>query len=219
GSEVGNSDETPFHKVKISTFYISKFEVTQKQYEAIMEVNPSMNKNCPDCPVENVSYQDVQKFLKKLNGLVPENYRLPTEAEWEYAAKGGHKSNGSISFLYSRYSGSNTPEDVAWFSNNSDDETHPIGRKAPNELDIYDMSGNVWEWCSDWYESEYYKISPYLNPKGPASGSAHVFRGGCYRCDDKLISVSKRNKRYFQTAEKPANRGGGTIGFRVCLSK
>ena len=129
-------------------------------------------KGCDQCPVEGVSWNDVQEFITKLKRKTNKTYRLPTEAEWEYAARGGNKSRGYT------YSGSNSVGDVAWYSENSGSQTHPVGQKQANELGIYDMTGNVWEWCGDWYDSDYYKGSPAFNPEGPSSGSYRVSRGG-----------------------------------------
>ena len=169
-----SDDEKPVHTVTVGDFYMGKYEVTQKQWRQIMGNDPPelYFKGCDQCPVEGVSWKDVQEFVQKLNQKTGKNYRLPTEAEWEYAAKGGNQSHGYT------YSGSNTVGDVAWYEGNSGSKTHPVGQKQSNELGIYDMSGNVWEWCSDWYGSDYYKNSPATNPKGPASGSNRVFRGG-----------------------------------------
>jgi len=173
GSDDGENDEKPVHSVTVNSFYISKYEVTQKEWLEIMGNNPSYSKG-DNLPVENVSWNDIQEFIKKLNQTTGKTYRLPTEAEWEYAAKGGNKSKGY------KYAGSNNIEEVAWYSNNSDGETHPVGTKKPNELGIYDMTGNVWEWCQDWYDKEYYRNSPSNNPKGPSSGTRCVLRGGSW---------------------------------------
>ena len=169
GSTTGESDEKPVHSVTVGSFSIGETEVTQALWKAVMGSNPSYFEG-DNLPVEMVSWNDCQTFIKKLNELTGETFRLPTEAEWEYAAKGGNKSKGYT------YSGSNTIADVAWYRGNSDNETHAVATKSPNELGIYDMSGNVWEWCQDWYGS--YSSSAQTNPTGPSSGSDRVFRGG-----------------------------------------
>lgn len=171
GSNVGGDDEKPVHTVTVSNFYIGKYEVTQKQWQDIMGNNPSHFKG-DDLPVLQVSWNNVQEFIKKLNAKTGKNYRLPTEAEWEYAARGG--STGSPT----TYAGSNTINNVAWYDSNSKSKTHPVGQKQPNELGIYDMSGNVWEWCSDWYGS--YSSSLQTNPQGASYGSGRVLRGGSW---------------------------------------
>ena len=172
GSNDGESDEQPVHSVTLSDYYIGQTEVTQKLWQAVMGSNPSYSgfvgaKN----PVNNVSWNDCQEFISKLNRLTGGRFRLPTEAEWEYAARGGNKSRGY------KYSGSDDLGSVAWYSENSGDMVYPVGSKSPNELGLYDMSGNVWEWCSDVYDL--YSSSPQTNPTGPSSGSHHVLRGGC----------------------------------------
>ena len=164
-------DEKPTHRVSLSSFYIGKYEVTQALWKAVMGSNPSHFEG-DNLPVENVSWNDCQTFLSKLNAMTGKNFRLPTEAEWEFSARGGNRSRGY------QYSGSNVLSDVAWYDNNSGGETHPVGTKAPNELGIYDMSGNVWEWCQDRKGS--YSSSAQTNPKGPSSGSLRVFRGGSW---------------------------------------
>ena len=142
-------DEKPVHQVRVSDFEISRYEVTQALWEAVMGENPSGFKGCAQCPVERVSWEDVQRFLKALNALTGERYRLPTEAEWEYAARGGRKSKGY------QYAGSENLNAVAWYFDNSGDKTHPVGQKQPNELGLYDMSGNVWEWVEDCWHKGY----------------------------------------------------------------
>ena len=165
--------EKPAHKVTLSSFYICKHEVTQEEWEAVMGSNPS-NFEGKHLPVERVSWEDCQTFISKLNSITGKHYRLPTEAEWEYAARGGNRSKGY------KYSGSNTLDDVAWYPDNSGKKTHEVMTKSPNELGLYDMSGNVVEWCSDWFDREYYADSPNNNPKGASSGSSRVFRGGSW---------------------------------------
>lgn len=197
-------DEMPVHLVTLSNFSIGKYEVTQEEWEAVMETNPSCFKGVNN-PVDEVSWNDCQKFIKKLNKLTGLQFRLPTEAEWEYAARGGNKSKGY------KYSGSNTIGDVAWYGKNSNQETHPVGTKVPNELGIYDMSGNVSEWCSDWYSRSYYSSSPTSNPTGPATGSGRVHRGGGYFFNANSCRVACREYtyRYFDL---------DYIGFRLACS-
>ena len=164
-------DEKPTHNVTLNDYYIGKFEVTQELWKAVMGKNPS-NWKGDKLPVESVSWNDVQEFITKLNQKTGANFRLPTEAEWEYAARGGNKSRGY------KYSGSNAIGNVAWYWDNADKKTHQVGTKSPNELGIYDMSGNVWEWCQDWYGS--YSSGSQTNPTGPSSGSYRVLRGGSW---------------------------------------
>ena len=162
--------EKPMHSVTLSDYYIGKFEVTQALWEALMGSNPSYFKG-DNLPVDNVSWNDCQEFIKKLNQMTGQNFRLPTEAEWEYAARGGNKSNGY------KYSGSSNIDYVAWYTSTTNDSgTKPVGTKSPNELGIYDMSGNVWEWCQDWYGN--YSSGSQSNPQGPSAGSYRVLRGG-----------------------------------------
>ena len=179
------SNEKPTHKVTLSDYMIGKTEVTQELWKAVMGSNPSNFKG-NNLPVENVSWHDCQKFIKKLNSLTGLNFRLPTEAEWEYAARGGNKSKGF------KYSGSNNIGSVAWYTSTTNDSgTKPVATKSPNELGLYDMSGNVWEWCSDWCGD--YSSSSQTNPKGPSSGSYRVFRGGSWGAYAGDCRVSIRN--------------------------
>ena len=159
------------HSVTLSGYYIGKTEVTQALWKAVMGSNPSGFKG-DNLPVEGVSWDDCQEFIRKLNSLTGQNFRLPTEAEWEFACRGGNNSNGY------KYSGSNNLGSVAWYDDNSGNKTHPVATKLPNELGIYDMSGNVWEWCSDWYGD--YSSDAQTNPKGPESGTWRVDRGGSW---------------------------------------
>jgi formylglycine-generating enzyme required for sulfatase activity len=202
GSDCDN-DEKPPHAVTVSSFKLSKYEVTQAQWRAVMGNNPSYFSGCDNCPVENVSWNDIQAFISKLNSMTGKTFRLPTEAEWEYAARGGIKSRGY------KFSGSNDLGSVAWYTDNSGKKTHPIGEKQPNELGFYDMSGNVWEWCADWYGT--YPSYEVRNPKGPESGSFRVLRGGSWNHDASNCRI--------------AYRGNGTpdyrenyFGFRVVLA-
>ena len=164
-----DSDEIPAHSVTLSSYYMGKFEVTQALWKAVMGNNPSSFKG-DNLPVEQVSWEDCQEFIRKLNDKTGQKFRLPTESEWEYAARGGNKSKSY------RYSGSNSIDNVAWYYGNSGSTTHAAGTKIPNELGIYDMSGNVWEWCGDWYGS--YSSGSQTNPTGASSGTYRVLRGG-----------------------------------------
>ena len=178
-----SSDEQE-HQVTLSSYSIGKYEVTQEEWQAVTGSNPSSFKG-PKQPVENVSWDDCQAFIKKLNEMTGKQFRLPTEAEWEFAARGGNASQGF------KYSGSNDIKAVAWYEGNSDGKTHEVGSKAPNELGLYDMSGNVREWCSDWYGS--YSSSVQTNPTGPSSGFGRVFRGGSWCNYARVCRVSDRN--------------------------
>lgn len=198
------SDEEPVHSVTLSDYYIGETEVTQELWRAVMGSNPRRFSGYPQRPVEQVSWNGCQKFIKKLNQLTGKNFRLPTEAEWEYAARGGNKSQGY------KYSGSNTIDNVAWYYYNSGSKTHDVKTKQANELGIYDMSGNVWEWCQDWYDSSYYSSSPSSNPTGPSSGSSRVYRGGSWYYYAGRCRVSNRDYYY------PARRNND-FGFRLVL--
>ena len=186
GSATGDDDEKPVHEVRVNSFCIGQTEVTQELWEAVMGTNPSNFKG-NKLPVEKVSWNDCQTFITKLNQLTGKTFRLPTEAEWEFAARGGNQSKGYT------YSGSNTIDDVAWYSSNSSSKTHEVATKAPNELGIYDMSGNVWEWCQDWYSSSYYSESVVNNPRGPSSGSYRVNRGGSWDYNAANCRTANRN--------------------------
>ena len=168
--EDADGDENPVHRVTLSEYLIGKHEVTQALWEEVMGSNPSYDEQGGDYPVERVSWNDCQEFIEKLNARTGMQFRLPTEAEWEYSARGGNRSKGY------KYAGSDDLDEVGWYGDNSDEHTHPVGRKKPNELGLYDMSGNVWEWCQDWYGD--YMEESQTNPTGPQSVGTRVLRGG-----------------------------------------
>ena len=188
GDDSGRYGEQPAHKVKLRRFSIGQTEVTQELWEAVMGSNPSDWKG-PKYPVESVNWDDCKAFIKKLNRLTGKRFRLPKEAEWEYAARGGNQSKGYI------YSGSNNIKDVAWYHNDNYSRPHRVATKEPNELGLYDMSGNVWEWCQDWYAF---------------SGTDRVLRGGSWGGTATLCRVTGRNF-YFPEGT------GNIIGFRLAL--
>lgn len=196
-------DEKPTHSVTLSSYYICKYEVTQALWRAVMGSNPSNFKG-DNLPVENVSWNDCQTFINRLNSNTGRNFRLPTEAEWEFAARGGNYSR------HYKYSGSNYISDVAWYDGNSGNRTHPIGTKQANELGLYDMSGNVYEWCSDWYGS--YSSYSQNDPTGPNSGSDRVLRGGSWSGNARNCRSSGR------IIITPGARDDG-LGLRLVLSQ
>ena len=199
-----NSDR-PTHQVTLSSFCIGMTEVTQELWQAVMGNNPSYFHSVGR-PVENVTWNDCLTFISLLNEMTGKTFRLPTEAEWEYAARGGILSQGYM------YSGSNTPQDVAWFTYSSTFDGHEraVATKAPNELGIYDMSGNVREWCHDWFDKDYYIDSPSTNPKGPSSGTYRVNRGGGANDYGAICRVYRRS--YAKPTEKQTN-----LGLRLAL--
>jgi formylglycine-generating enzyme required for sulfatase activity len=205
GDVYGYENEKPVHAVTLSDFYLGKTEVTQAQWRAVMGTDPSYFKNCDQCPVEKISWHDAQEFVKKLNAKTGKTYRLPTEAEWEYAARGGKNQNHT-------YAGSNTVEEVAWYIENSGDKTHPVGQKKANELGLHDMSGNVYEWCQDWYDVNYYAKCPSDSPKGPNTGFGRVGRGGSWGTIAIFTRVAFRN------LDDPFIRGN-YMGFRIAKQK
>ena len=199
-----DEDEKPVHRVTLTNnYYIGKYEVTQALWKTVMG-NKSSRFKGDNLPVEKVSWNNCQKFISKLNKLTGKSFCLPTEAEWEFAARGGKKSRGY------QYSGSNTLGDVAWYEGNSGSKTHAVGTKQPNELGIYDMTGNVYEWCQDWYGS--YSSSPQTNPIGAVSGSCRVYRGGCWVSSARNCRTSYRGRR------TPDFRYG-FLGLRLVLSE
>jgi formylglycine-generating enzyme required for sulfatase activity len=203
-------NSTPAHQVTLNDFYIGKYEVTQAQWEALMEVNRSDSKG-PDKPVDNINFQDTQKFIRALNRKTGLKYRLPTEAEWEYAARGGNQSKGY------RYSGSDNIDEVAWYANNSNGVSHDAETKKPNELGIYDMSGNIYEWTGDWYAP--YTVEPQNNPKGPDKPEGpileqfRILRGGSWRDKEETLNVVHR-ARHWDVSERLY-----MMGFRLAHDK
>lgn len=199
------SDEKPIHNVTLNSYYLGETEVTRALWKAVMgDYNCSVDEG--DLPVNHVDWSTCQEFIRRLNQLTGKNFRLPTEAEWEYAARGGNKSKGY------KYSGSNNLEQVAWYEGNSDGKTHPVKTKKANELGLYDMSGNVWEWCSDWYGE--YSDTPQFIPQGATSGVARVRRGGCwYNCsEDCRVS-------YRFNGTPSSNTNTQACGLRLALSE
>lgn len=204
--------EKPVRNIKLDGFHIGKYEVTQAQWKAVMGTNPSYFKG-ENRPVESVGWKEAQEFCKRLSKRTGKKYSLPTEAQWEYAARGGvHKTK-------TKYAGSNDIDEVAWYRENShnlglehpDYGTHSVGEKKSNELGIYDMNGNIWEWCSDWYGS--YDENDTENPLGPAKGTLRVMRGGRWFSNAVNCRVSYRNY------DLP-NHHRDDLGFRVvCISK
>jgi formylglycine-generating enzyme required for sulfatase activity len=205
GSIDGLDEEKIIHSVTISSFQIGKFEVTQSEWTGMMKKNPSEFIGCENCPVEHVSWNDVQNFIVKLNQKTGKNYRLPTEAEWEYAAKGGDMGSSYL------YSGSNDIYDIGWCLDNSSGKTHAIGKKLPNELGIFDMTGNVEEWCSDWYEHGNYSTYSITDPTGALSGRYRVIRGGSF---GGKADWCRNSRRFFSYPDNADN----WIGFRLALS-
>ena len=204
-SEQGScySNEKPAHQVTVSNFYMGKFEVTQLLWRAVMGSNPSNFKG-DNLPVEMVSWNDCQDFIRELSRVTGRQFRLPTEAEWEYAARGGNKTT------HAQYAGGHSLYNVGWFTDNSGSRTQPVGGKLANELGIHDMSGNVWEWCSDWYDGGYYSGSPVMNPQGSSSGSSRVLRGGSWSSGATNCRVTLRG------TGTPTSRYGNS-GFRLVL--
>ena len=197
------NDEKPIHRVTLTyNYYIGKTEVTQALWKAVMGNNPSYFKG-DNLPVENVSWYVCMEFISRLNSMTGRNFRLPTEAEWEFAARGGNKSN------HYQYSGSDKLSDVAWYDENTGSKTHPVATKLPNELGIYDMCGNVWEWCSDWFGN--YSSSSQTNPTGPNSGSSRVRRGGSWKSNARFCRSSLRD------CCTPGCCGGNCLGLRLVL--
>jgi formylglycine-generating enzyme required for sulfatase activity len=210
GCSPGDDDclviEKPVHTVTISAFKMGVYEITQAQWEMVMGKNPSFFQGCPDCPVDEVSWDNIQEFLGIINELSGETYRLPTEAEWEYSARAGATTK--------HYCGDDTSclDDIAWYEENADSKTHPIGQKDPNDWGLYDMIGNLREYCQDFYEDGYYEESPDTDPQGPDSAFYRVMRGGGWQDTAQHSRVSYRSYNFPDTSYFLG-------GFRICMSE
>jgi len=202
----GLSDEKPPHEVRVSDFWIGKYTVTQGQWQKMMGNNPSYFKSGDNYPVEQVSWDDVQGFIQRLNQRTGKKYRLPTEAEWEFAARSGGKKE-----KWAGTSDESEFEEYAWYDKNSGKQTHPVGQKKPNALGLYDMSGNVLEWCGDWYDEKYYQNSPKNDPRGPSSGQYKVLRGSSWGI--KAVKGRASGRGWFVPTERVY-----TLGFRLVSS-
>lgn len=203
--KMGDAEEKTVHEVCVNDFAIGKYEVTQGQWQEIMGHNPSRYNSCgSDCPVDQVSWNDIQEFIAKLNSKTNKQYRLPTEAEWEYAARSGGKPE--------KFSGGNSVDTVAWYSKNAENRPHAVGTKQPNGLGIYDMSGNVWEWVYDCFRPDYYKKSPKNNPQGPNCSDKRVLRGGSW------FNTAKDARVAFRMRDNPGFSYHFTFGFRLASS-
>jgi formylglycine-generating enzyme required for sulfatase activity len=181
---------------------MSAYEITQDQWKAIMCDDQSYFLGCSDCPAEEVSWLQIQIFIERLNELTGESYRLPTEAEWEYAARAGTTTK--------YYCGDDASclDDSAWYDANAEAKTQPVGQKQPNAWGLYDMTGNIWEYCQDFYDDEYYEDSPDTDPPGPDSGFYRVMRGGSWNDDAGLCRISSRAYDFYDT-------GNWIAGFRL----
>lgn len=200
----GWSDEKPAHEVCVAAFAIGRYEVTQGQWLAVMGKNPAYFKKGANFPVEQITWPEAQNFIARVNELTGRKFRLPSEAEWEYAARSGGKKE--------LYAGGGNLEALGWYDRNAGSSTHPVGAKQPNGLGIYDMSGNVGEWVQDWYAGDFYKLSPRNNPVGPLGGCyGRVIRGGGWNIDAGLARATNRD-RY-----EPTNRFAA-VGFRLAYS-
>lgn len=207
-----NENEIGKHCVILKDYYIGKYEVTQELWQVVMGYNNSYFKHAHHYnyspkthPVEMVTWNEVQVFLKKLNEITGKKYRLPTEAEWEFAA------NGGIQYVYAPYSGSYDIDSVCWYFDNGSQHSHVIGTKKPNNLGIYDMSGNLREWCNDWYDEYYYQSdSIVINPQGAQTGTKRVIRGGSWGLNEKHCTISYRSAI-------PPDSANIDMGFRLAL--
>ena len=200
----GDANEHPVHRVCVQAFALGKFPVSQMEWISVMGRNPSANDACGGmCPVENISWNDARAFIQRLDARGDNKYRLPTEAEWEYAARAGGKT--------SVWSGTDDPTQLgayAWYIENAKFQTHLLGQKRPNDFGLYEMTGNVWQWTSDWYDAAYYANAPRQDPAGPRSGQSHVLRGGYWGSPKAMLRVTRR------IALPPDARGPG-FGLRL----
>lgn len=209
GNNKASSEDEAEHTVTISPVQFNKYEVTQQQWQDIMGYNPSENKGCYSCPVENVSWEEVMKFIKKVNSIGGQKFRLPTEAEWEYVARSGGKEEIEKAGGVEEYIKKTT-----WYFGNSDKKTHPVGLKQPNVSGIYDLLGNVSEWCSDWYSPTYFKEEKTIkDPEGPPLGKEKVIRGGNYE-----DYTGDRFRPSLRGKMKPTDKSK-VLGFRLVLDK
>ena len=205
GQSDAESNEQPAHQVTLSSYYIGQTTVTQALWKAVMGYSPTSDGSSwlssfglgDNYPAYHISYDDVLSFISKLNSLTGRTFRMPTEAEWEYAARGGNKSKGYL------YSGGNTLDNVGWYGDNSSRKTHPVAQKSANELGLYDMSGNVWEWCNDWFST--YSSSPQTNPTGPSTSGYRVKRGGSWGDSATRCRVAYRSND--QPSDRDLNNG------------
>ena len=206
------SDEKPVHSVTVNDFSMGKYEITVAQYKAFCKSTGRTMPKTPswglkdNYPIVNINFNDASVYCNWLSKVTGKKYRLPTEAEWEYAARGGSKNSNYL------YAGGNTIDEVGWNSSNAGDQAQAVGIKKVNELGLYDMSGNVMEWCNDWYNYSYYATSPTINPQGPTSGSIHILRGGSWYHSPSFCRVA------FRSGNRPSDRYDSR-GFRVVLSK
>ena len=201
----GDDDEKPVHEVELNGFYMGKYPVTQGEWVKVMGGNPSHFQKGDRYPVEIVSWNDVLEYIEKLNYQSGRKYRLPTEAEWEYSARScGKQENWAGTSYWEEL------DEYAWYVGNSDGRTHPVGEKKPNALGLYDMSGNVWEWCVDWYDAEYYGKSPRRNPRGPEEGEFRALRGG------SCVNTVRNTRATSRVRTKPVGRDRDS-GFRLVL--
>jgi formylglycine-generating enzyme required for sulfatase activity len=203
GNNKGKKADRPEHQVQLDDFYIGMFEVTQNEWTALMGLNPS-SIACGRCPVNDMTYDQIQQFVQKLSDRTGRKFRLPTEAEWEFAAQGGKKSKGFL------YAGSNDLAEVGWLKFNGNDQQHEVGKLKPNELGLYDMNGNAWELCEDWYDPKFYARSETNNPVNTKPAKYRVSRGASW------MSPAEYCYRWARNNDHPHHRRGNG-GFRLVM--